>query len=229
MTISTVRGLAVVSVVTAAALVFSGRLSASKSLSMSIPAAEAAEPLAVAPGKETAVFAGGCFWGIDAVFRHVKGVTSVASGYAGGTLKRPDYEIVSSGTTGHAESVQVIFDPSVVSYSQLLQIFFSVHDPTQLNRQGPDYGTQYRSAVFYTNDSQKKAVESYIAQMVKEKTFDKPIVTQVAPLDKFWAAEDYHQNYFALHPNQPYIVINDAPKVALLKKRFASLYREPTE
>lgn len=229
MTFSTVRGLAVVAVAAAAALTFTGRLSASKTLSMSIPNAEAAEPLASSPGKEIAVFAGGCFWGIDAVFRHVKGVTSVTSGYAGGQRVAPDYEQVSSGTTGHAESVQVVFDPSVVSYSQLLQIFFSVHDPTELNRQGPDYGTQYRSAVFYTSESQKKAVEAYIAQMTREKTFKDPIVTQVAALDKFWAAEDYHQNYFALHPNQPYIVINDAPKVALLKKRFASLYREPLE
>lgn len=178
---------------------------------------------------EKAVFAGGCFWGIDAVFRRVKGVSSVTSGYAGGSRPSPDYEQVSSGTTGHAEAVQVIFDPSVVTYSQLLQIFFSVHDPTQLNRQGPDYGTQYRSAVFFTSEAQKKAVEAYIAQMTREKTFKDPIVTQVAPLDKFWEAEDYHQNYFALHPNQPYIVIHDAPKVALLKKRFASLYREPLE
>ncbi len=156
-------------------------------------------------------------------------MTAVKSGYAGGTRVAPDYEQVSSGKTGHTEAVEVVFDPSVVSYSQLLQIFFTVHDPTQLNRQGPDYGTQYRSAVFYTSDGQKKAVETYIAQMSKEKTFDKPIVTQVAQLDKFWDAEGYHQNYYAQHPNQPYILIHDAPKVALLKKRFASLYREPLE
>jgi peptide-methionine (S)-S-oxide reductase len=229
MTLSSIRGLALVGTVTAAALFLGGRLSASNTLSMSIPSADAAEPLAAAPGKETAVFAGGCFWGIDAVFRRVKGVSSVSSGYAGGSKAAPDYEQVSSGTTGHAEAVQVIFDPSVVTYSQLLQIFFSVHDPTQLNRQGPDYGTQYRSAVFYTSDAQKKAVEAYIAQMTREKTFKDPIVTQVAPLDKYWLAEDYHQNYFALHPNQPYIMIHDAPKVALLKKRFASLYREPLD
>ncbi len=229
MTISSIRGLAIVGAVTAAALFVGGRASASNSLSMSIPTAEAAEPLAPAPGKETAVFAGGCFWGIDAVFRHVKGVTSVSSGYAGGARVAPDYEQVSSGTTGHAESVQVIFDPSVVTYSQLLQIFFSVHNPTELNRQGPDRGTQYRSAVFYTSDAQKKAAEGYIAQMTRQKLFKDPIVTQVARLDKFWAAEDYHQNYLALHPNQPYIVINDAPKVALVKKRFASLYKESLE
>lgn len=226
MTFSTIRGLAVVTAVTVGALFFTGRLSASSGLSLSIPNADAAEPLALAPGKETAVFAGGCFWGIDAVFRHVKGVSSVASGYAGGSRIAPDYEQVSSGTTGHAESVQVVFDPSVVSYSQLLQVFFSVHNPTELNRQGPDHGTQYRSAVFYTSDAQKKAVDSYIAQMTKGKTFENPIVTQVAKLDKFWAAEDYHQNYFAQHPNQPYIIINDAPKVELVKKRFAALYRE---
>lgn len=192
--------------------------------SVVLPSAEA--KLAAAPGRETAVFAGGCFWGIDAVFRRVKGVTSVQSGYSGGTRVAPDYEVVSSGSTGHTESVQVVFDPSVVSYSQLLQIFFTVHDPTELNRQGPDHGTQYRSAVFYTTTAQKKALDAYITQMTTAKTFNKPIVTQVAPLDKFWAAEEYHQNYFAQHPNQPYIVINDAPKVELLKKRFASLYRE---
>lgn len=227
MSISTARVATILGVATAGLLFFGGRVSASRTLSFNVPNADAAEPLAPAPGKETAVFAGGCFWGIDAVFRRVKGVTSVTSGYAGGSRIAPDYEQVSSGTTGHAESVQVIFDPSVVSYSQLLQVFFSVHDPTELNRQGPDYGTQYRSAVFYTTEAQKKSVESYIAQMTREKTFKDPIVTQIAPLDKFWAAEEYHQNYFAEHPNQPYIVINDAPKVALLKKRFPALYREP--
>lgn len=195
--------------------------------SVVLPAPEVS--LTSAPGRETAVFAGGCFWGIDAVFRRVKGVASVKSGYTGGTRIAPDYEQVTSGTTGHAESVEVIFDPSVVSYRQLLQIFFSVHDPTQLNRQGPDHGTQYRSAVFYTSEGQKKAVDAYIAQMAKGKTFKQRIVTQVAPLEKFWDAEDYHQNYFAKHPNQPYIVVHDAPKVALLKKRFASLYREPLD
>lgn len=227
MSFSTTRTLAIVSTVTAGLLFFGGRLSASRALSLTVPNAEATEPLASAPSKETAVFAGGCFWGIDAVFRRVKGVSSVSSGYAGGMRVAPDYEQVSSGTTGHTESVRVVFDPSVVTYSQLLQIFFSVHNPTELNRQGPDHGTQYRSAVFYTSDAQKKSVETYIAQMSREKTFKDPIVTQVAPLDKFWVAEDYHQNYFAGHTSQPYIVINDAPKVALLKKRFPALYREP--
>lgn len=190
---------------------------------------ESQSSLASNPGSETAVFAGGCFWGIDAVFRHVRGVTSVESGYAGGTRAAPDYETVSSGTTGHAESVKVVFDPSVVSYPQLLQIFFSVHDPTELNRQGPDFGTQYRSAVFYASDAQKKAVAGYVAQMTRAKTFGKPIVTEVAPLNRFWPAEDYHQNYFAEHPNQPYIVINDAPKIELLRKRFPTLYKESLE
>ena len=214
-----------IGLIASAALVFSAHTSNARQV-----IAPAPEGLNVPTLKaETAVFAGGCFWGIDAVFRRVKGVSSVTSGYAGGTRAAPDYEQVSSGNTGHAESVQVIFDPSVVSYSQLLQIFFSVHNPTELNRQGPDFGTQYRSAVFFTNDAQKRSVEAYIAQMTREKTFKDPIVTQVAPLDKFWAAEDYHQNYFALHPNQPYIVINDAPKVELLKKRFASLYKEPLD
>lgn len=212
-------------VVISAAMIFSAKSSTARQVIAPSP-----QPLSLSGSKpETAVFAGGCFWGIDAVFRRVKGVTSVSSGYAGGSKDSPSYEQVTSGTTGHAEAVQVVFDPSVVTYSQLLQIFFSVHDPTQLNRQGPDYGTQYRSAVFYTSDAQKKAVEAYIAQMTREKTFRDPIVTQVAPLDKYWLAEDYHQNYYALHPNQPYIVIHDAPKVALLKKRFASLYREPLE
>ncbi|MBA2686708.1 MAG: peptide-methionine (S)-S-oxide reductase MsrA [Gemmatimonadaceae bacterium] len=229
MSFSTARVIAIVTTVTAGVLFTGGRLSASRALSFDVPNAEAAEPLASVSGKETAVFAGGCFWGIDAVFRHVKGVSAVSSGYAGGTRVAPDYEQVSSGTTGHTESVQVIFDPSVVTYSQLLQVFFSVHNPTELNRQGPDHGTQYRSAVFYTSDSQKKAVDAYIAQMAREKTFKDPIVTQVAPLAKYWAAEEYHQNYFAQHPNQPYIVINDAPKVALLKKRFPSLYKESLE
>jgi peptide-methionine (S)-S-oxide reductase len=223
---SAARGLALVGAVTAGVLFVGARLSAAGTVSSSVPASEQAEPLAKTKGSETAVFAGGCFWGIDAVFRHVKGVTSVTSGFAGGKIAGPSYEDVSTGTTGHAESVQVIYDPSVVSYSQLLQIFFSVHNPTELNRQGPDYGPQYRSAIFYTNVAQKKAAEAYIAQMTRDKTFDKPIVTELSALNKFWAAEDYHQNYLAQHPNQPYIVINDAPKVALVKKRFPGLYRE---
>lgn len=229
MSFSTARVAAILTTAVAGIFFVGGRLSASNTLSLNVPAAEAAEPLAAKPGKETAVFAGGCFWGIDAVFRRVRGVSSVSSGYTGGSRVAPDYEQVSSGTTGHAEAVEIVFDPSVVTYSQLLQIFFSVHDPTQLNRQGPDHGTQYRSAVFYTSEAQKKSAEAYIAQMAREKTFKEPIVTQIAKLDKYWLAEEYHQNYFAQHPSQPYIVIHDKPKVDLLKKRFASLYREPLD
>ena len=179
---------------------------------------------------DTAVFAGGCFWGIEAVFEHVKGVTNVVSGYAGGNGASPSYEDVSAGTTGHAEAVRVVYDASRVSYGQLLQVFFSVaHDPTQLNRQGPDFGTQYRSAIFYRDDAQKTAVEAYVAQLTREKAFPKAIVTEIAPLKGFFLAEEYHQDYMARHPNQPYIIINDAPKVAHLKRAFPALYHEPAK
>jgi peptide-methionine (S)-S-oxide reductase len=190
-----------------------------------VPAPVVDEAKAADKGKETAVFAGGCFWGIQAVFRHVKGVHSSTSGYAGGSVKNPDYETVSSGRTGHAESVQVVYDPSKVTYGQLLQVFFSVGlDPTELNRQGPDEGTQYRSVIFYSNDEQKRIAEAYIAQLDQAKVFSGPIVTQVVPLQAFYRAEDYHQNYAELHPDNPYIVYNDAPKVANLKKEFPDLY-----
>jgi peptide-methionine (S)-S-oxide reductase len=183
--------------------------------------------LAAAPSEDTAVFAGGCFWGVEAVFDHVKGVKRAISGYAGGQLANPSYEQVSTGETGHAESVEVIYDPSEISYGKLLQIFFSVaHDPTQLNRQGPDHGTQYRSAIFYRNTQQQQVAESYIKQLTAAKTFSRPIVTQVAKLPGFYAAEEYHQNYLEHHPNQLYIVINDKPKVAALKKQFADIYRD---
>ena len=179
---------------------------------------------------DTAVLAGGCFWGIEAVFEHVKGVQDAMSGYAGGRVANPSYEDVSSGETGHAESVRVIYDPAVVSYGKLLQVFFSVaHDPTELNRQGPDAGTQYRSAIFYRNDQQKREATAYIDQLSKAKFFPGPIVTQVAPLDKFFPAEAYHQDYMAHHPTQPYIVYNDAPKVANLKRGFPDLYQEPNK
>lgn len=175
--------------------------------------------------EDTAVFAGGCFWGVDAVYKHVKGVKSVISGYAGGDVANPSYEQVSTGDTGHAESVEVIYDPSQVSYGKLLQIFFSVaHDPTQLNRQGPDRGTQYRSAIFFNNAQQQQVAESYIKQLTAAKTFSRPIVTQVAKLRAFYPAEEYHQNYLAQHPNQPYIVINDQPKIAALRKQFPDIY-----
>ncbi len=182
-------------------------------------------PAASVKGPQTAVFAGGCFWGVEAVFRHVKGVTRAVSGYAGGTVKGPSYEQVSSGRTGHAESVEVTYDPAQISYGQLLVVFFSVaHDPTELNRQGPDVGTQYRSAIFYLNDEQKRVAQAYIDQLARTKAFGRPIATQVAPLPAFFPAEDYHQNYLALHPMQPYIVYNDLPKLEALRKEFPTLY-----
>jgi len=186
----------------------------------------ATKPQSSAPPKtETIVFSGGCFWGIQSVFQHTKGVVSATSGYAGGTVAKPSYEDVSSGQTGHAESVRVVFDPSQVSYEQLLKIFFTVaHDPTELNRQGPDVGTQYRSAVFYLTDAQKQATEAYIAQLGASHAFKQPIVTQVAKLKEFYRAEAYHQNYADLHPDQPYIAINDAPKVENLRRAFPQLY-----
>jgi peptide-methionine (S)-S-oxide reductase len=177
-------------------------------------------------GDATAVFAGGCFWGVDAVFKHVKGVKNVVSGYAGGSAATAKYMIVGMGTTGHAESVEVTYDPAKITYPELLKIFFSVaHDPTQRDRQGPDVGTQYRSAIFYANPEQKTIAERYIAQLDAAKIFGKPIVTQVTALTKFYPAEAYHQNYLALHPDQPYIVYNDLPKLAALEKQYPAWYR----
>jgi peptide-methionine (S)-S-oxide reductase len=188
---------------------------------------QAAEGAPAAPGsRQEAVFAGGCFWGVDAVFKHVKGVDRVVAGYAGGGPSTAQYEVVSTGTTGHAESVEVTYDPSQVSYNDLLKVFFyTAHDPTELNRQGPDSGTQYRSAIFYTNASQKKAADAYIAQLDHAKAFADPIVTQVVPLKGFYPAEAYHQNYLARHPDNPYIVINDLPKLDLLREKFPQLYK----
>ena len=184
-------------------------------------------PFAQQAGQATAVLAGGCFWGIEAVFEHVKGVKDVVSGYAGGTAKNPSYEDVSSGETGHAESVRITYDPAQISYGELLRIFFSVaHDPTQLNRQGPDSGTQYRSAVFYSDEEQARVARAYIAQLTKEKVYPRPIVTEVTPLKAFYPAEAYHQDYMEHHPNQPYIVYNDRPKVEHLKRQFPQIYRE---
>ena len=175
---------------------------------------------------EEAVFAGGCFWGVDAVFKHVKGVSEVESGYSGGNADTAHYERVSGGDTGHAESVRVRFDPAKVSYQKLLEVFFSVaHDPTQLNRQGPDSGTQYRSAIFYTSAEQQKVAQGYIKQLSDTRTFSDPIVTQVVPLQKFYPAEEHHQNYLALHPFQPYIVFNDMPKLEQLRMKFPVLYQ----
>jgi peptide-methionine (S)-S-oxide reductase len=180
-----------------------------------------------ADGLQTAVLAGGCFWGVQGVYQHTAGVVNAVSGYAGGTKATADYPTVSSGSTGHAESVSVRYDPKKISYGKILQIFFSVvHDPTQLNRQGPDTGTQYRSAIFTTSDEQKKVAEAYIAQLDAAKVFRKPIVTKVGALQGFYPAEDYHQDYLTLHPNQPYIAFNDLPKVENLKKLFAANYLE---
>jgi peptide-methionine (S)-S-oxide reductase len=178
-----------------------------------------------ASAQQTAVISGGCFWGVQAVFQHVKGVISATSGYSGGSAKTAEYEVVSTGETGHAESVQIVYDPSQITYGELLRVFFSVaHDPTQLNRQGPDDGTQYRSSIFYGNDEQKRIAEAYIAQLDAAKVFPRPIVTKVVPLQAFYPAEAYHQNYAALHPNQPYIFYNDAPKVEHLRRQFPDLY-----
>jgi peptide-methionine (S)-S-oxide reductase len=183
-------------------------------------------PLAAAAQTQTAVFAGGCFWGVDAVFKHVKGVTKVLSGYSGGDASTAQYETVSTGTTGHAESVQVTFDPAVVPYTTLLKVFFSVaHDPTELNYQGPDHGTQYRSAIFFANADQQRAAQAFIADLTKAKVYPQPIVTQVTPLKAFYAAEGYHQDYLAHHMTQAYIVYNDIPKVENLKAKYPELYK----
>lgn len=182
--------------------------------------------LAAKKGKESVVFAGGCFWGVQAVFQHVKGVRSATSGYSGGYVKDPGYETVSSGVTGHAESVSVTYDPSQISFGQLLMVFFSVvHDPTQLNRQGPDTGSQYRSAIFYSTDEQKRIVDAYISQLEAAKVYDRKIVTEVTPFKAFYRAEEYHQDYLKNHPNNPYIMQNDLPKLENLKKDFPSLYK----
>jgi peptide-methionine (S)-S-oxide reductase len=183
-------------------------------------------PTTTAERQASAVFAGGCFWGVDAVFRHVKGVVEVESGYAGGSAATAQYDKVSSGTTGHAEAVRVRFDPAQVSYEQLLDVFFRVaHDPTQLDRQGPDVGSQYRSAIFYTDAGQQQAARNHLRRLADAHAFSGPIVTQLAPLQAFYPAEAYHQNYLARHPDQPYIVHNDLPKLDLLRQRFPALYR----
>jgi peptide-methionine (S)-S-oxide reductase len=185
--------------------------------------------LPAAPGLQTIVLAGGCFWGIEAVFEHIKGVTDAVSGYAGGTKEQADYETVSTGTTGHAESVKVTFDPPKVSHEKLLQVFFSVAtDPTQLNRQGPDVGPQYRSVIFYADEEQARVARAYIDQLTKAKVYPRPIVTQVVKLQGFYPAEEYHQNFAERNPTYPYIVYNDAPKVVNLKKQFPDLYRQET-
>jgi peptide-methionine (S)-S-oxide reductase len=190
-----------------------------------VPNPAADSPIAKSKGEQTAVVAGGCFWGIQAVFQHVKGVLKATSGYAGGAANTAEYELVSTGETGHAEAVKIVYDPSLITYGQLLRVFFSVaHDPTQLNRQGPDSGTQYRSVIFYNSDDQKRIAEAYIVQLEKARIFPHTIATQVVPLKAFYPAEAYHQDYAAHHPNNPYIVYNDAPKVAHLQQQFPELY-----
>jgi peptide-methionine (S)-S-oxide reductase len=198
---------------------------ASSSAATPLPDPAVDIPLAKAAGVQTAVLAGGCFWGVEGVFEHVRGVTQVVSGYSGGQADTASYRRVSSGRTGHAESVQISYDPARISYGQLLKVFFSVaHDPTELNRQGPDTGSQYRSAIFYANADQKRVADLYVSQLQKARAFPRPIVTQVVPLKAFYDAEGYHQDYLARHPDQPYIVINDLPKIANLKRQLPSLY-----
>ena len=193
--------------------------------SVAIPNPSADAPLAATKGQQTAVLAGGCFWGIQAVFERLKGVIRATSGYSGGSADTAQYERVCSGRTGHAEAVQVVYDPSQISYGRILKVFFSVaHDPTELNRQGPDVGTQYRSAIFYTSDEQKQIAQAYITQLDQAKIFPKAIATQIVPLVAFYPAEDYHQGYADNHPENMYIVMNDLPKVENLHKQFPDLY-----
>ncbi len=189
-----------------------------------MPAPTVDEPLAHAPASETAVFAGGCFWGVQAVFQHIKGVTNTTAGYSGGFVKDPSYEAVSTGATGHAESVQVTYDPSQITFGQLLMVYFSVvHDPTQSNRQGPDTGSQYRSALFYTTDDQRRIAEAYIAQLTAAKVYNRPIVTKVEKFTAFYPAEAYHQDYAKNFPNDAYIQVNDAPKLRALIQEFPAI------
>lgn len=192
-----------------------------------VPAYAGPANVSATQGKQTAVLAGGCFWGVDAVFKHVKGVEKVVSGYSGGDAASAEYETVSSGSTGHAESVKITYDPSQVRFSELLRIFFSVAtDPTQLNRQGPDTGPQYRSVIFYAHEDQKQIAQAYIDQLNKAGVFSRPIVTQMVPFKAFYPAEAYHQNFLERHPNYPYIVFNDMPKLRALKKQFPEFYRK---
>ena len=194
-----------------------------------IPAAKTDVSLAASPGKQTAVFAGGCFWGTQAVFERVKGMIATTTGYAGGSASTATYDQVTTETTGHAESVEVVYDPSKITYGELLRIFFSVaHDPTELNRQGNDVGTSYRSAIFYVNDDQKRIATAYIAQLDAAKIFPKRIVTEVTPLKGFYRAEDDHQDYALHHPENPYILICDRPKIAALKEQFPELFVDYT-
>ena len=195
------------------------------SAAVKLPNPAADEPLSKTKGAQTVVLAGGCFWGIQAVFEHVKGVSSVTAGYSGGSAGTAQYETVSTGSTGHAESVRIVYDPAQISYGQILKVFFSVaHDPTELNRQGPDEGTQYRSAIFYANADQRRIAQAYIDQLNQTKVFSQKIVTQIVALQGFYPAEAYHQDYAEHHPNEPYIAINDLPKVEHLKQTLPELY-----
>jgi peptide-methionine (S)-S-oxide reductase len=202
-----------------------GQVAASERVT-TLPKPAVDQALVSSSGQESTVFAGGCFWGVQAVFQHVKGVVSATSGYSGGSSSTASYYVVASGTTNHAESVKVVYDPSKITYGELLQVFFSVaHDPTQLNRQGPDEGTQYRSVIFYANDEQKRIADAYIAQLDAAKVFPSKIVTQVVPLKAFYPAESYHQDYAKLHPDNPYIEEYDLPKLTALQQVFPQLYR----
>ena len=195
------------------------------SAAVKLPNPAADEPLSKTKSSETVVLAGGCFWGIQAVFEHVKGVTSATAGYSGGAAGTAQYETVSTGRTGHAESVKVVYDPSQISFGQILKVFFSVaHDPTELNRQGPDEGTQYRSVIFFSSEDQRRVARAYIDQLNGAKVFAEPIVTQVVALQAFYPAEGYHQDYAEHHPNEPYIAINDLPKLDHLKQTLPELY-----
>ena len=211
-----------------AALVFGiGCQAGAETLNRGIPAPAVDAPAAQAGSSEVAVLAGGCFWGLQGMFQHVKGVKNVVSGYAGGDKATAHYEMVGTETTGHAESVQITFDPKQISYGELLRLYFSVaHDPTQLNRQGPDSGPSYRSEIFFTTPAQEKIARAYVDQLTKAKVFSSPIVTKIEPLKGFYAAEDYHQDYLINHPSQPYIVFNDLPKIAALKKVYPQYYNE---
>ncbi|MEO7039567.1 MAG: peptide-methionine (S)-S-oxide reductase MsrA [Gemmatimonadaceae bacterium] len=221
---SVLRGIAVCGAALAAVALYGGR---GASAAVMTPSPSVGSGLASVAGDEVAVFSGGCFWGVQAVFQHMNGVTSAVSGYSGGSLKNPGYSQVSTGTTGHAESVRVTFDPSKVAYADLLRVFFSVAaDPTELNYQGPDHGTQYRSVIWYTTDAQKNTATAYIDQLTKAKTYANKIVTEVKPAEAFYNAEGYHQDYATLHPDDGYIAYNDAPKVLNLKKFFPKLYRD---
>jgi peptide-methionine (S)-S-oxide reductase len=192
-----------------------------------IPAPAIDMPKAEAAGLQTAVLAGGCFWGLQGMFEHVQGVTKVVAGYSGGTRETAHYEMVGTERTGHAESVEITFDPGKISYGQLLRLYFSVaHDPTQLDRQGPDSGPSYRSEIFFDSPAQERVARAYVAQLDKAKVFSKPIVTRIEPLKEFYPAEDYHQDFLVHNPNYPYIVVNDLPKIAALKRAYPELYRE---